>query len=511
MKSGCIDWNKIILLIMAVALLVGVGVSGQYGTYYDQYIEEGICMMNISEYANRLLGTDWPTISESVEKDHGVALYYPLGALCMIIGQNEITSLLWHCYTFLLFFGGCLALFGIVYELFADKRLALVAFGLLYLSPRFFAEGHYNNKDVVLVALGLVVIYCGICYMRSMKLCHGICFALAGAVMSNVKIIGLWFFGVMGLGYVIKSLWEKKLDGRKLLEGLGVILAFFVVYFAITPAAWEDGIGFLLYCISNASSFSRWSGTVVYAGRHLEVPLPADYLPLQILYTTPPVLLLLCLVGHIRAFAAIVRREEGAFVYGLLLVLCLVPFVYAVCNRNLIVYNGWRHFYFIYGPLVIFMAVGIKAVVDLLRNRKLAWCVPGGVLIYLLFLVVLGHPYQFSYINSLADRPAQEDWQLDYWCVAGYSALDKLFECEERQQDYELSVTGEGTVKMDVERFGGKWGYRMRYVEAGEAECANYVIRNLTYDDAPGEGYHLLFGIEAYGNVLYEVYERDVW
>lgn len=506
--------KKCIVWILVVAFACGLAVSTHYGTYYDQYIEEGICMMNIAEYANRILHTDWDSISDSEEKDHGTALYYPVGALELVAGQTPATSAVWHCWTFVLFFAGCLALYGIMCRLFLNRWLSLAVFGLLYLSPRFFAEGHYNNKDVVLMALGLIVIYFGMCYMDGRQLRHGLAFAVAAAFMTNLKIIGAWFFAVIGIAYLARNIHDKKLNARKVAEGFGVIAAFLTVYALITPAIWKDPVEFVSYNVVNASTFARWTGTVRYAGRTLEVPLPADYLPLQILYTTPLVLLGLAFAGQLIALVSIARRDGKALYYGMFFLLYLVPFVYALADRELVVYNGWRHFYFIYGPLAVFMGTACEWIARGVKDVRLSAGMMGGVLVYLLALTVIGHPYQYSYINSLAARPAQDDWQLDYWCVGGLSALDLLYESDGRNPEYELTVSGEGTLKADMERFAARWNHEMRYVEAADGRAdddaaANYVVRNLTYDRAPEEGYHLLFATEAYGNRLYEVYERD--
>ena len=300
----------------------------------------------------------------------------------------------------------------------------------------------------------------------------------------------------------------------KVRDGIGVIVAFLLIFLLITAAAWDGIIEYVEYCIANASSYSRWGGNVLYDGRLYILPtdrLPADYLPLQILYTTPLVLTFLGLVGHIRAIVSIARREKNAVFYLMLLILYLVPFIYALTDRELIVYNGWRHFYFLYGPFVIFMGVGCETLVRLVRRQSVSYGVLGGVLVYLLVLVVSGHPFQYSYMNCLASRPAQEDWQLDYWCVGDYQALNRLYNSPERNTEKELTVTmeGAGTLPYTVSRFGDYWNYEMRYVERSGAESANYIIRNLTYNPMSQEGYHLLFSVEAYGNRLYEVYERD--
>lgn len=517
-----LKWNNkycVILILLAFAL--GLPVSNDYGTYWDQFTEEEILMQNMYEYLSYLPNSGWEDIiSLSSNRDHGVAPYYPLGIywLCRILSPGSMdfpvgTSALWHYYTFLLFFMGCLAFYGIVQELFHSHKLSLVCFFFYYLSPRFFAEGHYNNKDIVMLTLALMCVYFGMRYIREQKLKYGLFLALSAAFMTNVKILGAWFFAVPGITYLIVNIWKRRLNASKIMDGVNVILAYFLVYAAITPALWKGGIEFIEYSLNNASSYSRWEGLVVYAGKSFLLPndpVPKDYLLLNILYTTPLILLLLSIVGHIRAVAAIIKKEKEAPVYAMVLVLNLVPFIYSLITKNLVIYNGWRHFYFLYGEILIFMAAGLKTVLSFLKKRPLRYALCAGTLTWLLCLVIMGHPYQYSYLNFLAKRPAEEDWQLDYWNVGEIPAMKRLYESGERNQELELTVTGLGTLAFDL-KYVCEWGEEVRYLSPEEiresGKPANYVICNMTFETPPEEGYHLLFSINAYGNCLYQVYE----
>ncbi len=520
-----LKWNnKFCIVLIVLAFVLGLAVSNDYGTYWDQFTEERILMQNMYEYMSYFPNSGWEDIiSLSAERDHGVAPYYPLGIywLCRILSPGSMdfpagTSALWHYYTFFLFFLGCLAFYGIVYELFRSHKLSLVCFFLCYLSPRFFAEGHYNNKDIVMLTLSLLCVYFGIRYIREQKLRHGLFLALSAAFMTNVKILGAWFFAVPGIVYLIVNIRKRRVSGSKVMDGINVILAYFIVYAAITPAPWKEGIGFLEYCLSNASSFSRWGGMVVYAGKSFllpDDPVPKDYLALNILYTTPLLLLFFSLVGHIRAVAAMVRKEKETPFYAMILLLNLVPFLYSLMNKNLVIYNGWRHFYFLYGGILIFAAVGLKAILSCLKSRPLRYAVCAGSLTWLLCLVVMGHPFQYSYLNLLAKRPAEGNWQLDYWNVGGIPVLTRLYESGERDRNLDLTVTGLGPLEFDL-KYVCQWGEAVRYLSSEEIResgiPANYVICNTTFDTPPEEGYHLLFETGAYGSCLYRVYEIDL-
>ena len=523
-------WNRIqrwksksaavCVAVIVAAFVMGALVSDDYGCYIDEYNEKAILGLNAIEYINLFKGVfrgeenPGDGISHSEERDHGVALYYPLGAYWAVkqIDYPSDTAELWRLYTFLLFFCGCMALYGIVYELFHSKKTALFSFLLYYLTPRMFAEGHYNNKDMIFLSLGLVTIYFAIRYSRSRKLVWGICFACGAAFMTNLKILGAWFFAVPGIFYLCSGFWERKLDRRRIVEGFGVILSYFVIFTAITPAFLAGGVDYIKYCLTNATSFVRWFGGVVYAGRTVSIPeekLPPDYLPLNILYTTPLPLLLLSLLGFVRAMVSMVRREKGAAVYGMVLALYLVPFAYALLNRNLIAYNGWRHFYFLYGGIAIFMAAGCHMIFRTLKRGWIRGCFCGCVLAYLLCLVIGGHPYQYSYINLLAARPAEADWQLDYWDLGNLQALNRLYSGEDRNRALELSVQGDITIYFQT-LYDDRWNGQVSYKAPDDGlEGVNYIICNKTYYSPPETGYHLLFTIEAYGNCLYEVYEKD--
>lgn len=138
---------------------------------YDEYTEMAIFHSNVEEY--RL---HWPfpikegyfaseggqPISQSIEKDHGICAYYPLIPLLPWLRQDINTySLVWSILTECWFLLGCIAVYGVCRNLGMGWLSSCAAVLLLYLCPRFFAEGHYNNKDVVLLCLFLLTFWQG--------------------------------------------------------------------------------------------------------------------------------------------------------------------------------------------------------------------------------------------------------------------------------------------------------------------------------------------------------------
>lgn len=133
-------------LFLLVLLVVGLLTSFSYGFYLDQDSEQAILFANIKEYivqfdaSDSQLGKDMDAagivaISESVDKDHGIAPYYPAGVIWYI---NQVSAyagmIFWNMYTFLLVYIGICALYFLSKELFQSPKIAGLITLLFYLS-----------------------------------------------------------------------------------------------------------------------------------------------------------------------------------------------------------------------------------------------------------------------------------------------------------------------------------------------------------------------------------------
>ena len=151
-------------LFFTMLTLIGILTIDDYTGSYDESAEQVILCSNMKEYALALEKTGirmeyWlengaVPISQSIEKDHGISGYYLYGLLFPHISQNQpLRYSLWSLFTWLWFMLGVYSLYSIARLLGLKRVPACAAALLLYLAPRFFAEGHLNNKDVVLLCL----------------------------------------------------------------------------------------------------------------------------------------------------------------------------------------------------------------------------------------------------------------------------------------------------------------------------------------------------------------------
>lgn len=199
------------ILFLAGILLVGILTLLPYGFYLDQDLEQQVLYSNIKEYLlhlpgdgseaqQELMDSTVPEISVSADKYRGMAVYYPAFLVWYI---NKLSpywgSVFWHLYTFLLVFWGMCSLFFLGKNLFHKERVAAFLVLLFFLTPRMFAESHYNNKDMVLLSLTFTLFYWGKRLMEKPSLKNICLFSIIGALAANMRIIGAWLFGALGL------------------------------------------------------------------------------------------------------------------------------------------------------------------------------------------------------------------------------------------------------------------------------------------------------------------------
>ena len=184
----------------------------------------------------RLLETPVP-ISQSQERDHGQSAYYPLASVVMDDTLSPAQRMeIWHLYTWVLFWLGALALYFVCRRLGLSRPLSCLAVLMLLLSPRFFAEGHYNNKDLPLFSFCLLCLWQSLRLMEHPRWDAAILLGLFGALAANTKVVGLALWGLCGLAVVFHLILQKQWSLWALGIGLLSVLSVIIFYILLTPA-----------------------------------------------------------------------------------------------------------------------------------------------------------------------------------------------------------------------------------------------------------------------------------
>lgn len=515
----CPRW--VIALFFAVFLLMGLFTAADYGPTWDEQDEMDILRMNLWAYS-RAFGLDESAferraanasgltisalmpISESIEQDHGIAAFYPMAGVVMSETITEaLRSQLWHMWCWVIFTLGAVALYGVCRELGLERGAALLGPVMLLLSPQFFAHGHFNNKDIALMSLALCVLWQGLRLMKKPAFSTALLFSFFGALAANTKVAGLALWGLCALFVLIEQVWKKRMTVRVWMIAAVTALTLIVFYALFTPALWAHPATFLRYLAGNALSFSRWQNSLLFRGTVFELwreSLPWYYLPYMIAATTPLWALLLMAVGCV---CAVCRRSLPL---ALTMLMWLLPLAFAVITRTH-VYNGWRHFYFLYGPMLALAAFGLHQLMQARRRRLIA----GLLAVCMVFTgvgIIAQHPHQQAYYQPLIQLRGTDYNELDYWNVSAKKALEEL--AEETTGDIAIrpadlwteDALGKAILTLDADTAS-------RFTVA---EDAPYVLVNPTYVNFSGfdaAGMECAVRLTAYGQAIMEIYKGD--
>lgn len=531
------------ILFLAGILLVGILTLLPYGFYLDQDLEQQVLYSNIKEYLlhlpgdgsealQELMDSTVPEISVSADKYRGMAIYYPAFLVWYI---NKLSpywgNVFWHLYTFLLVFWGMCSLFFLGKKLFHRERVAAFLVLLFFLTPRMFAESHYNNKDMVLLSLTFTLFYWGKRLMEKPSLKNICLFSIVGALAANMRIIGAWLFGALGLYLLFYFIVTKQFRGKLPMKTTGCILLWAAAYILLTPACWTNMAVFFEYLFWSAVDFNKWHDYVLFEGRMLHqdyTGMPRKYLPVMICLTTPVGILLLTLLGCAWAAVDFVRKrgkclEDTGYVLAMIFI-GAVPLAYAVLAATPL-YNGWRHFYFVYASMIMAAGYGAFRLWEIAGRHSSAGNSRAGIFtetaaaLYLLILAVgicLNFPQEHSYYNFLSGKNVEERYELDYWDMSIKQAYQSVLKANKGAK------TTVGALNMPT-RWGldGNWEILPKKTQniisiAEEWQDAEYVIVNTTYaymytyDEYTWvkQNYDLADFFVSYGNVICEIYHK---
>ena len=448
LKNWANTRRAITTLFFGGLLLLGLLLTSDYGMGWDEPTDRQAGYISLRYMAQRLypaaLDKDYltalPELRTYKEADHGVAFQLPLAALEATFFPHDSQGAYWmrHFLGFATFVLGAWAVYRLAAERFGSWRWGLVGAGMLVLSPRIFAEAFYNHKDLVfmnLFALGGLTLSR---LLRRPTWGQAAAHALVTALAIDVRIMGL-LLPALTVGFGALEMWARPVRRPALVRTLTAYMAgagVLVVLF--WPYLWEAPVQRLWECFGNFRRF-RQTMQVFYLGRMESCQrLPWHYLPVWLLVTTPVVYTVLFVGGAgtvLRAFfrrpLAFLSRAAGRrdLLFG---VWCVGPLVLIVLIQS-VVYDGWRHVYFIYPAFILLAVRGLRAGVQAWqatapasagqRLGRAAGALLTLAVAHTAYRQVNDHPYQYSYFSLLPGRAAGQLFERDYWGVSARQGL----------------------------------------------------------------------------------------
>ena len=406
--------------VVALALFAAVGalVLDDYGVSADEGWQRSI---GISSF-NYILGDEDALIEEHHNRFYGVAFELPLIAIERALGleNSRAIYLSRHIATHVFFLVGGFFAWLLAYRLFGNRLIALLAMLLFLLHPRIYAHSFFNSKDLPFLSMFMIALYLT---HRAFRRDSVWAFALCGAgvgLLVNIRIMGVMLFpAVLGM-LALDAFFAVKRDApggikRALVNAGAFVAAFAAALYAAWPLLWSEPLG-VIEALATLSQHPAHIPTL-FRGEIVHWPnLPWDYIPTWALITTPPVALILVALGmaYLARLCAIRRLDilaNSPARFGLLAAACLILPVAAAISLNSNLYNGWRQMYFLYAPLCVLAAFGMRwlAALPKPRLRAAAFALAAlGIALTVAEMVRL-HPYQNEYFSPLISKSGIAD------------------------------------------------------------------------------------------------------
>ncbi|MGV3585505.1 MAG: ArnT family glycosyltransferase [Adhaeribacter sp.] len=430
--------NKLVpFLFFSLLLVAGLELYPDYGISFDEFFElqTGLVSLKylVELFTPQLLTQyEWlknvPPLETYVDADHAVTVLLPFAILKAILGIHtwQETFLLRHLLTFLIFYAGVFFFYLLAQERF-NKNVALLGCLMLVLSPRIFAEAFYNSKDIPFLSFMIMGAYTLIRFMKAPAFKTAFFHAFACALAIDTRIMGIilpFITGVLVLVAIIR--YKSSLRAYVLYFGVYLLLLAPIMV-ALWPYLWEDPIDRFILVFRNMQRF-RWHETVFYMGHSVPATkLPWHYIPVWLIITTPLVYSILFFIGLgfilRRFFSSAIVTTQSVFQYDLACFLLLFLPIAAVIFLNSVVYDGWRHLYFIYFAFLLISLVGLENLWKLTAKltlyqqygRIFLIMLVSISLIHSLWFMVRNHPHQNVYFSFLKGNTVEQNFERDYW------------------------------------------------------------------------------------------------
>ena len=510
-------------IYFGLLLLVGLFCYKDYGVSWDEPVDRTNGMVS-AKYVGGLVAPEWtsnqaaftdtPDIHGYRENDHGVLFEMPLAFVDQLIGIRDSRTyyLLRHFAVFLVFAAGTWALYQIGRVRFNSWRLGLLLSTLLVLSPRFFAEAFYNGKDIVFLAFFTLGAYTLVRLLQRPSLARAAVHGVATAAAIDVRILGILLIaltvGMVGLevlfGPAIKA---RRWQFARALPLFGVVVVAAVILG--WPYLWEAPVDNFLTSLENMKRF-RWNGEVLYLGERVStLALPWHYAPVWIIITTPVAYIVAFLLGAVATGYALLRRPVAYLrtFEGRLDVLFIGWFalpIFMVIMLHSVIYDGWRHLYFVYPALLLVALRGAWALWQ--QGQQLRWLRPVAVgaaslagleMAYTVGRMVQAHPQEQVYFSFLPGTEADRLFERDYWGLSYRQGLEWVAQHDPAPQ---LNVMGQngGLIENNLAIMEPEVRARFRVWEPGKEQEAGPQLYFLGAYRTHPEAYPPSLGGEVY-------------
>jgi hypothetical protein len=509
-----------IILLLFVLAITGLNTYKTYGTQWDEYLQREMGRFNY----NYITGAN-DSLKVWRGRDYGIVVELPLYVLEKKLAPDKPSDSIFlrHLACFILFCVGVVFFYLTLLKLKFNSFWAFCGTLMLVLSPRIYGHAFINSKDVPLMVFYILAYYHLLCFIENQSIKRSFYLALSTALLIDTRITGVIIVPITILFFFLFEYQKTEKSFKTLLTFafLNKLKYYFIfsclLVYLFWPFLWLNPIKNFLVAFLNMSHF-RWKGYNLLFGDFIYSYETPWYFSLSwIALTTPLLYLMLYFVGFTGIVYQITQLKKEVFKQKMLLQkimalsLFTVPLLAIIVLKS-VLYDTWRHVYFVYPFLLIVAMYGAQWLYSSLKNKILKW---GSIVLYTTFLMfelfkmINAFPNEYVYFNELvsdSNEHIRYHYDMDYWGTTFRIGFEKILESDYRDT---IKVTGNcypAYSNYNLLKHMHK-NCRLEYVL--EKKDANYYLTNYRFkpDDCNEQQGKKIYGLRYRNSEILGVYK----
>lgn len=464
-----------VTIIFLILFIVGLKIHNNYGIGGDEPTsrQNGAITINyILEKLNKKtnilllhddteLGLFKTPLNEYFDKDYGVVFDAPVFLLERLLKLDDTAKFyqLRKILTYIIFLIGLLSVYKLSILSNNNIKIAILAILMLFTSPRIFGEAFYNSKDIVFMSIFTVSVYRIFISYNCPKFKNILLASLTSALATDIRIVAI-VLPVIFIFLQFINIFNNRLSYSDFFKSIFYFINFNIFFIILFwPWLWENPIERFHEAIINMSNFIRLIRWELFQGQYYPTAdLPKNYLIQWIIITTPPIYLLLFVIGSSIFLIKIhkinpIRGIDNKLIYNFIYLSILTFFILLTVLKSPVLYNGWRHFYFIYPFFILICLNGVEFLLSIGRKFKivsfLTFIILSISLILNAYHIYRYHPLEYVYFNHFAGSDWNKKYPMDYSGISGVLSLKFILNYTDKDN---IKVSAVGPLSINIHK-----------------------------------------------------------
>lgn len=418
--------------LFLICLLVGSITVQYYGIAWDEHLQRGIgetCYNYIFEGNNYYLS--FP------DRDHGVTIELPLFAIekWLNISSTQTLFVFRHLLCHTLFLLSAVYLYKLTFELYQNKKLAILAFCFLIINPTIYSHSFFNSKDIPFLSFTIFFLYHFVKILKYSQVKNLLLLSIFTGLLTSLRIMGVMFFVFIILYFLVQliiKIARKESTNSSIKSIILYIIISIISTIIFFPVLWISPIENFNYVLQSMSKFG-WDNSILFNGNNISSKeLPWYYLPEWFIISTSILYVIIGLLGIILFKIQFIKKPQLNLLntFHLFSLAVFASPIIATIILHSVLYDGWRQVFFIYPSFVLICIYFINQLYEN-KFRNYSFYLAFIPIISPLIFIILNFPNQHVYFNEIVpkkDEYIRHNFEMDFWGVSYKQALEYILQ-----------------------------------------------------------------------------------